>query len=717
MSTVSIYPGVFGHDRVLRLSRICLGRESHSQGGSRQRESSILNNRKFSASISRRDLLKVAAIGALATSADAQFQPPALGAPTKSSPQRRRECSRIAGAKLDLSGWIRNYLDGVSEQWLKVVPFSNPAMLEMFRDRDREPKRELLPWSGEFAGKYLTSAVQVYRVTGDTSLRQVIAEFVSRLVSLQAEDGYLGPWPKENHFTVEAPNVRLNLPCPEGDATCKLFNKFRQTWDAWAHYHAMLGLLLWVEEAGDAAALTCARKIGDLLCDAYENKRGVDMEAVWNSNEVNQAPIHSLCLLYEHTGDSRYLSMAKRIRDEFAATDVAGTPVAGDYLNGTLAGKEFHELPKPRWESLHPIMGLAELYTITGDEKSRQAFESIWWSIVKGDRHNNGGFSSGERATGNPYDKGAIETCCTVAWIALSVEMLRLTGNSVVADELELSTLNSVTGLHSPHGRWVTYDTPMDGVRRASAHTLAFQSREGSPDLNCCSCNGPRGFGMISDWALMATDSGINLNWYGPGLMSTPLFGGELTLTQETEYPRDNRTRLKFQLNEPLFFALGLRIPHWSKDTRVRINGKTVPKVTPGQYLRLRRTWRPGDVIDIAFDFSLQYWVGEREYENKVSIYRGPILLTYDRRFNTVDPDQIPTLDARGLTGKVTTFNQWLPPMLLMEFKASDGRALRLCDFGSAGVGGSPYRSWLAVTSCTKSEFKKSNPRRSGLVA
>ena len=85
----------------------------------------------------------------------------------------------------------------------------------------------------------------------------------------------------------------------------------------------------------------------------------------------------------------------------------------------------------------------------------------------------------------------------------MTTEMLKLTGNSVVADELELSTLNSALGMHSPTGRWATYNTPMDGVRKASAHDIVFQSREGTPELNCCSVNSARGLGLLSEWAVM----------------------------------------------------------------------------------------------------------------------------------------------------------------------------------------------------------------------
>ena len=593
-------------------------------------------------------------------------------------------------------GWLGTYVHNVSEQWLKVAPRSNPAMLEMFRDRDRLPLRDLLSWSGEFAGKYLTSAVQVHRLSKDTGLRAVLDEFVAQLISCQDTDGYLGPWPKGSRLTGTAPNV---------------WGTGGSTWDAWGHYHIMLGLLLWHDETGDRKALRSARKMGDLFCRMFlgTGRRLVDT----GSTEMNLAVIHSLCLLHRRTGTERYLLLARQVADEFAAKGPDGL-LAGDYIRLALDGVDFWRMPRPRWESLHPIMGVVELYWITGDEQFRRAFEHIWWSIVRTDRHNNGGFSSGERAQGNPYHPGAIETCCTIAWLALSVEMLRLTGDSVVADEIELSTLNSVVGMHSPSGRWVTYDTPMDGVRRASTHSIAFQAREGSPELNCCSVNGARGFGMISDWAVMRDDAGLVLNYYGPCALTVRLRPGlTVKLEQETQYPRDGRVRLRVRPSRPARFTLRLRIPYWSARSKVSVNGRRVGGIEPAAYCSLDRTWRRGDLVAIDLDMSPHYWAGRRQAEGKVSMYRGPILLAYDRRFNEMDPDEAPPLDAAGMKGRLVAWKGWIPPLVLAEYVAAGGRKVRLCDFGSAGEGGSPYRSWLDVRNAPRARFSRKNPLRS----
>src|SRR5262245_54630586 len=87
--------------------------------------------------------------------------------PAPPLPAQAPGCARIPGTIFQMRGRVQQYLSGVTSQWLKVAPSSNPAMIEMFRDRDRHPLRDLVPWAGEFAGKYLVSAAQVWRVTGE----------------------------------------------------------------------------------------------------------------------------------------------------------------------------------------------------------------------------------------------------------------------------------------------------------------------------------------------------------------------------------------------------------------------------------------------------------------------------------------------------------------------------------------------------------------------
>ena len=489
----------------------------------------------------------------------------------------------ISDAHYQMGGELGRRLAAVTEQWIIPAPGANPQMLEMFRTQTRQPLVWQLdgavrpyPWIGEYAGKYLTHAVQTYKLTWDKKLLEHLTPFVAELVCLQAADGYLGPWPEEMQFKVG-------------------------TWDAWGHYHIMIGLLLWHEQTQDAEAFACAEKIGDMLCNRFLNTDVRILDT--GSHEMNMAPIHALCLLYEKTGQKRYLELALEIEEEFVE--------AGDCVRAALAGREFFQTPRPRWESLHPIMGIAELYYITGDEKYREAFEHLWWSMAKCDRHNNGGFSSREAAHGDPYAPGAIETCCTVAWMALSVDMLRLTGDSRVADELELSMMNSGLGLMSSSGRWVTYDTPMDGMRYPSLQC----GDAGGPRLNCCSVNGPRAIAMTCEWALMRNAEGLVVNYYGPCTMTSRLPGGvAVTLVQETDYPIGNRIDLTVNPAEPREFTLALRVPTWSKNTTISVNGQAV-QARAGQYLKLNRKWTAGDRIAVQLDFTPHFWVHRQAME------------------------------------------------------------------------------------------------------
>jgi hypothetical protein len=324
------------------------------------------------------------------------------------------------GAQMEFQGFVGERLAATIDHWLLQVPTANPGLLEMFRLRDREPPLQLVPWAGEFIGKYLISAIQTLQLSPRADLRAQVADALAQWIATLAEDGYLGPFRKTE--------------------------RLRGHWDLWGHYHALLALLLWHEATGDPAALTCARRAADLVCAAYLDTGRRVLEA--GLDEMNLAIIHGLGRLYRVTGETRYRRMMTEIEKDWER--------AGDYFRTGLEGVESHQSSRPRWESLHDLQGLLELYRISGDPRYRDAFEHHWRSIARWDVRNTGGFSSGEQATGNPHAATAIETCCSIAWMALSVDMLSLTGDSRVADALEWATLNAWAGAQHPSGRWCT---------------------------------------------------------------------------------------------------------------------------------------------------------------------------------------------------------------------------------------------------------------------
>jgi len=77
--------------------------------------------------------------------------------------------------------------------------------------------------------------------------------------------------------------------------------------------------------------LAAAQKEYDTLARLQAKQAATAYEVSQAKERVEraQAQIHSLCLLYEHTANTRYLSLAKKIRDEFSATDDASTTGRG----------------------------------------------------------------------------------------------------------------------------------------------------------------------------------------------------------------------------------------------------------------------------------------------------------------------------------------------------------------------------------------------------
>lgn len=117
-------------------------------------------------------------------------------------------------------------------------------------------------------------------------------------------------------------------------------------------------------------------------------------------------------------------------------------------------------------------------------------------------------------------------------------------------------------------------------------------------------------------------------------------------------------------------------------------------------------------IIELDLNMSTHYWVGEKELEGKASIYYGPIVLAYDRHYNNYNLENIPLLDARNLSLVMTSGTRWIEPFMNFHVEGSEEQSLWLCDFASAGVTGTPYRSWLAIEGVSPVPFSRDSPKR-----
>ena len=242
---------------------------------------------------------------------------------------KRPVFEKIHGLTGEYRGHIDSRLKAVTGMWLIPAPNANPAMIDMFRTRDRErdPVKlpwtdsvsgDVLPWSGEFVGKHLLSSQLVFRMTGNPELKSSIEKLVRELLATQGEDGYMGPFPRERRLT--GPLV----------------------WDVWGHYHIIMALLMYYDDTGYEPSLNAASKAADFICDTYLGTE-LPMTNDDSNGEMNYAVIHAMTNIYRRTGKPRYLEMAHWVVDMW---EKQGGP---EYMTHALAGKPVVGMPAHRF--------------------------------------------------------------------------------------------------------------------------------------------------------------------------------------------------------------------------------------------------------------------------------------------------------------------------------------------------------------------------------
>ena len=100
----------------------------------------------------------------------------------------------------------------------------------------------------------------------------------------------------------------------------------------------------------------------------------------------------------------------------------------------------------------------------------------------------------------------------------------------------------------------------------------------------------------------------------------------KIRIVQQTAFPKEDRSRLLIEGKGR--FQINLRIPQWAtKGAFITINDKPQKiNATPGSYVRLRRKWKNGDLIELHFPFQF-HLAPLMDQQNIASLFYGPVLL------------------------------------------------------------------------------------------
>ena len=565
----------------------------------------------------------------------------------------RQECQ--IPDRVQLTGWVGARIDANEQN--RLVKLEPARLLEGYRKR---PGRQA--WDGEHVGKWLHAATLAWVNLGDPALREKLDFVAAELCKCQLADGYLGTYLEKDRWT---------------------------EWDVWAHKYNLIGLITYMRYTGNLEPLATCRRMADLLCRSFGDQPG-QRDIIKAGEHEGMAPtsvLEPMVLLYRLTSEPRYLDFCHYLLRAWEQ------PNGPHIISTLLSAKRVDKVGNGKaYEMLSCLNGVLELYRTTGDRQLLEACLNAWQDITDKRLYITGTASYREFFHGDfdlPNTDKVGETCVTVTWLQFNAQLLRLTGETRFAEQLERVVLNQLLGAQRPDGTAWGYYVQLEGQKPYDAFL----------DVSCCQSSGPRGVALIPTFALTTDAEGVVVNFFVAAKAKLALCDGcQVALELDSRYPADGLVRLKLHLAAPHEFTFRVRIPAWCPDATLAVNDQPVADpIRAGDYARLRRTWREGDVVTLNLPLAPRLIVGEHTNYGKVALACGPLILAADDRLNPsvkVGQFRLPSTDIRQLA-----FQQE-PAGLVYSIQAvgidsGEGVTVRLAPFAEAGCTRMTYQVWL----------------------
>ena len=568
-------------------------------------------------------------------------------------------------------------------------------------------------WRGEYWGKMMRGACFVYSYTQNDKLYNILTQTVVDMLDSFDEYGRISSYPIENEF---------------------------KGWDIWCRKYVILGLQYYLEICNDDALIEKIKSGMCKLVDEIMSKIGSEENGKLPITKASNAwrglnsssLLEPIVRLYNITNSKKYFDFAEYIIMS------GGTDIENIFELAYENNLYPYQYPVTKaYEMISCFEGLLEFYRTTKIEKYKIAVINFANKILESDFTVIG--CSG--CTGELFDHSTVrqanttngevlqETCVTVTLMKFMYQLTLLTGNSKYVDAFECSLYNAYLGSVNSENKINTLivnqypdvhprPLPFDSYSPLTAGTRGraiggFKIMPDNHYYGCCACIGAAGIGLVPKITALKSCDGIALNLYISGSFKIEAPSGNLvTVSTETDYPKNGKIKISISLDTPEDFSIKLRNPHWSKTTQVLVNGENIS--AQEGYIDIKRTWANGDVIEMDLDMRTEAIMpipyGEQvlmtrvaldcDYilptfdkedplaKNHIALRRGPIMLALDNRLgNNVDDLLNIEIDKDGYVNAVFPQTEIAPYNHIVELiiPTTDNSDVRLTDYASAG--------------------------------
>ena len=330
----------------------------------------------------------------------------------------------------------------------------------------------------------------------------------------------------------------------------------------------------------------------------------------------------SVAWLYNRTGDAKLLELADKIHRNTA--------------NWTKATE------LPTWHNVNVAQGCREpatYYLFTGDSHMMKASYNVQSLVRRSFGQVPGGmFGADENARIGFFDpRQGTETCGFAEQMASDEIMLLITGDPYWAENCEDIAFNSYPAAFMPDYKSLRYITSPNMVMSDSKnHKPGIDNAGPFLAMNpfssrCCQHNHGFAWPYYAEHLILATpDNGAAAVLFNACEAQMKVADGkEIVIKEMTDYPFDTQISFTVETNEETVkFPFYIRIPSWTRNASLKINGKaTAVNTESGNYLCIHREWKNGDKVEVNYPMEISYRTWQVN-KNSVSVDYGPLTLS-----------------------------------------------------------------------------------------